>query len=135
MATTAKITEILNFKEWEWPHGKLYYIYMKLDNGETINLWKKKSDAFKVWDTVCYESAGDNKWREVKEEYKPKAEYSNGNLWAVVGMALKIAFECYYDKKEENFEATIALAHRIMEEAINMAGGDEETAKNDSLPF
>ena len=49
-------------------------------------------------------------------------------------MALKIAFECYYDRKEENFEATIALAHRIMEEAINMAGGDE-TAKNDSLPF
>jgi hypothetical protein len=49
-------------------------------------------------------------------------------------MALKIAFEVNYDKEKQNFTECIALAYRIMEEAINMAGGDE-SAKNDSLPF
>ena len=36
-----KITEITKVNEWEWPHWKLYYIDMKLDNGETISLGKK----------------------------------------------------------------------------------------------
>lgn len=135
MAKTAKITEITNTKEWEWPHGKLYYIHMKLDNGETINLWKKKADAFKIGDSVCYEENWEWKWKEVKEEYKPRADYSSSNKWAMIGMALKIAFECYYDKKEENFEATVALAQRICDVAMDMLGTEEESAKNDSLPF
>jgi hypothetical protein len=51
-------------------------------------------------------------------------------------MALKIAFECFYDKKQENFKETIALAHRIVEEAENMLGEENKEESEDSqLPF
>jgi hypothetical protein len=42
-------------------------------------------------------------------------------------MALKIAFEVLYDKKEQNFNECIALAHRIYEEAMAMYNGTEKT--------
>lgn len=130
------IKEITGTNEWnKWQHWPVYYISMNLENWESITLWKKKPDAFKVGDEVFYETVEEwKRWKEVKPEFKPKA-YTDNNKWAMIGMALKIAFECYYDKKEENFQETIALANRIVEEAMNMLGTDDETAKNDSLPF
>ena len=138
-----KITEITKVNEWDWPHWKLYYIDMKLDNGETISLGKKKADAFKVWDVVCYEdytdAKGRTKQREVKDEQPIKKSFnSDNNKGAVVWMALKIAFECYYDKKQENFNETVALAQRIVDVAMEMMGTTEEikeSAKDDALPF
>ncbi|MBO7444267.1 MAG: hypothetical protein J6T10_28110 [Methanobrevibacter sp.] len=52
-------------------------------------------------------------------------------------MAIKTAFEVFYDAKKENFKETMALAYRIYEEAMNMfnEGEEKESAKNDSLPF
>ena len=141
----AKILEIWKVNEWDWPHWKLYYINMKLDNWELISLGKKNADAFKVGDTVCYEDYTDDKGklrqREVKENpFKPKADYSNNSKGAVVGMALKIAFECCYDKKAENFNETIALAQRIVDVAEEMMWEKaesklEENADNDNPPF
>lgn len=140
----AKITEITKVNEWDWPHWKLYYINMKLDNGETISLGKKKPDAFKVWDSVCYEdytdAKGATKQREVKDEQPIRKSFNSdgNNKGAVVWMALKIAFECYYDKKAENFNETVALAQRIVDVAMEMMGTTEEpkeSAKEDALPF
>lgn len=139
---TSKILEIWKINEWEWPHWKLYYINMKLENGENISLGKKKPDAFKVWDVVNYEDYVDAKWqtkqKEAKDEQPKKTYNPDSNKWAVVGMALKIAFECYYDKKQENFNETVALAQRIVDVAMDMMGSSEEnkeSAKEDSLPF
>lgn len=139
---TAKVKEIWKFRKWEWPHGDVFYIPLTLDNWETITLWKKKEDAFKVGDTVNYEVVEEGKkWKEVKENpFKPKADYSNSSKGAVVGMALKIAFECCYDKKAENFNETIALAQRIVDVAEEMMWEKaesklEESADNDSTPF
>lgn len=138
---TAKVTEIVKVNEWTWPNGTIYYINMKLDNNETISLGKKKSDAFKVWDTVNYETVEENgktKYKEVKENPMSRRSFNSetNNKGAMIWMALKIAFECYYDKKQENFKDTIALAHRIVDEAMNMLGEDKpESAENDSLPF
>ena len=139
----AKVLEVIDFNEWDWPHGKLYYINMKMDNWETISLGKKKSDAFKAWDTICYEDYTDAKWRtkqrEVKEAAPEKKSYSSDN-WrgAFLWMAIKIAFEKLYDAEKENYTETMALAGRIYEDAINLynnSGTEEETAKNDALPF
>jgi len=143
---TAKITEITKVNEWKWPNGTIYYINMKLDNGELINLWKKKADAFKVWDTVNYDSFEENgktKYKEVKENpFKPKAMSSeSNNRSATIWMAIKVAFEVLYDPKKENFNECIALAHRIYEEAMAMysewesESKLEETTENDPLPF
>lgn len=140
--TTAKITEITKVNEWKWPNWPIYYINMKLDNDEQISLGKKKADAFKVGDTVNYESFEENgktKYKEIKENpFKPRVyDSSSTNKSATIGMALKIAFEVLYNPKEENFTECIALAHRIYDEAIAMynEGEEKESAKDDKLPF
>ena len=127
---TAKVTEIVKVNEWTWPNGTIYYINMKLDNNETISLGKKKSDAFKVWDTVNYETVEENgktKYKEVKENPMPRRSFNPeaNNKAAMVGMALKIAFSNFYDKKEENFQETVALAQRIVEVAMDMLEDEE----------
>lgn len=143
---TAKIVEITKVNEWEWPHGKLYYINMKLDNNELISLGKKKSDAFKVWDTVSYEDytddKGKTKQREVKENpFKPKQFNQEAqNKGAMVWMSYKLAFELVY-KKDDDFQTAVALANRIYEEAMATYNGGESESKiedsteNDDLPF
>lgn len=142
---TWKITEITKVNKWDkWEHWPIYYISMKLDNGEVITLWKKKEDAFKVGDTVNYEVVEEGKkWKEVKENpFKPKAYNSEwNNRGAMVWMAYKLAFELVY-KKEDDFQKTVALANRIYEEAMATYNAGEksdskleESADNDSLPF
>ena len=140
----AKILEIWTPRKWEWPHGDVYYIPLKLDNWENITLGKKSESAFKVWDTVCYEVVEEGKkWKEVKENpFKPKAYNSEwNNRGAMVWMAYKLAFELVY-KKEDDFQKTVALANRIYEEAMATYNAGEksdskleENADNDSLPF
>jgi hypothetical protein len=44
----SKILEITKTKERENEHRKLFYITLRLENGEYITLGKKKADAFKV---------------------------------------------------------------------------------------
>lgn len=141
---TAKILEIGKPREWEWPHGRLYYIPLKLDNGENISLGKKKEDAFKVGDTVSYEVVDEwKKWREVTENnYKPKASNPDNNVWAMIGMAMKLAFEHMYDKK--NYTETYQLAVRIFEDSMQLfdtytkgksESKIEDSTENDNLPF
>ena len=114
---------------------------MKLENQETITLWKKKKDAFKVWDTVSYEENWEWKWKQVIEDPKQqqrKAFSEWQNRWAMVWMAMKLAFELVY-KWEDDFQTAVVLANRIFEEAMSMYENKTETkqesAKNDDLPF
>ena len=144
---TAKITEITKVNEWKWPNGTIYYINMKLDNNEEISLWKKSKDAFKVWDTVSYEMIEENgktKYKEVKENnFRPRPAYNPeaNNRWAMIGMAIKMAFDKVY-QWEDDFQKAAYLSQRIFELAMDMYNGNEsdsnklnETAENDSLPF
>ena len=141
---TWKITEILQARKREGPHGDVFYIPLKLDNWEQITLGKKKEDAFKVWDTLNYEVVEEGKkWKEVKENPFPKRSFNSewNNKGAMIGMAIKVAFEAMYDKKVQNFQETMALAQRIYEEGMKMFG--EEETKHEtksewedfSLPF
>ena len=138
---TAKVQEITKVNEWKWPNGTIFYINMKLDNWETISLWKKSKDAFKVGDTVNYEVVEEGKkWKEVKENpFKPRAYNSeSNNKGAMIWMAIKTAFELLYDKKEQNFNECIALAHRIYEEwmaMFNETEKPEEKSDEVELPF
>lgn len=66
----SKILEITKTKERENEHRKLFYITLRLENGEYITLWKKKKDAFKVWQEIKYEEVEKGKkWKEVKENW------------------------------------------------------------------
>lgn len=141
---TWKITEILQARKREGPHGDVFYIPLKLDNWEQITLGKKKEDAFKVWDTINYEVVEEGKkWKEVKENPFPKRSFNSewNNKWAMIGMAIKVAFEAMYDKKVQNFQETMALAQRIYEEGMKMFSEEEtklETKsewEDSSLPF
>ena len=60
--------------------------------------------------------------------------------YSIKSMALKIAFEVLYDKKEQNFNECIALAQRIYEEAMSMYNWTptpkaEEKEEEFDLPF
>ena len=137
---TGKVLEILGSKEWKGEHGSVFYINMKLDNWETISLGKKKSDAFKVGDTINYEVVEEwKKWKEVKDNPFQKKVFNSEstNRGAMVGMAYKLAFELVY-KKADDFREAVALANRIYEEALSMLNEWEEpkeSAKDDALPF
>lgn len=66
----SKILEITKTKERENEHGKLFYITLRLENGEYITLGKKKADAFKVGQEIKYEEVEKGKkWKEVKENW------------------------------------------------------------------
>ena len=137
---TAKVQEIVKTNKWDKSqYWTMYFIYMKMDNGETINLLKKKEDAFKVGDTISYEENGEWKWKEVKAENNFKKSYNSesNNKSATLWMAIKVAFECMYDKKEQNYKETMALAYRIYEDALEMLNGTKEEEKSDEvdLPF
>ena len=118
---TWKITEITKVNKWDkWEHWPIYYISMKLDNSEVITLGKKKEDAFKVWDTVNYEVVEEwKKRKEVKENpFRPRATNPDNNVWAMIGMAMKLAFEHLYDKT--NYKETFQLGVRIFEDSMQL---------------
>ena len=129
---TWKITEIWNINEWNWPHGVIYYIPLKLDNGETIKLWKTKKDAFKVGDTVNYEVVEEGKkWKEVKENNFQRKQYWDNWKGAMVWMALKIAFDKAYNW-EEDFQKAAYLAERIYNLAVEMTNGSKSESQTDA---
>ena len=141
---TAKVLKV-TIESRDWQYGKMYSHKLELDNWETIKLNKKKDNSFKVWDTVNYEENGEWKWKEVKEEknFQPRSTYNSeaNNRWAMIGMAIKQAFDKVY-QWEDDFQKAAYLAQRIFELAMDMYNGNEsdsnklnETAENDDLPF
>ena len=125
---TSKVESVLNTREWSWPNGAVFYIQMKLENWETITLGKKDKNAFKVWDEVKYEVVEDGKkWKEVKEmpTFVKKSSNNDNNKWAMIGMAIKTAFELVY-KKEDDFDKAKALAKKILLLALEMHGENKE---------
>lgn len=126
--TTSKINSILNTRERAWPNGMIYYIKLKLENWEEITLGKKSKDAFKEWDTVNYEVVEPGKkWKEVKEmpQFVKRTNNSDSNKWAMIGMAIKTAFELVY-KTEKDFDKAKALAKQILLLALEMHGENKE---------
>lgn len=141
---TAKVLKV-TIDSWDWQYGKMYSHKLELDNWETIKLNKKKDNQFKVWDTVNYEENGEWKRKEVKEEktFQPRPAYNPeaNNRWAMIGMAIKMAFDKVY-QWEDDFQKAAYLSQRIFELAMDMYNGNEsdsnklnETAENDDLPF
>ena len=137
---TSKISKIVSVNERnKWEHWPVFYFTMDLENGETIKLWKKKQDAFKLGDTISYEENGEWRWKEVKEQpFVKKFNSEATNRGAMVWMAIKLAFELVY-KTEDDFQNAVVLANRIFDEAMSMYGTNNEPEKtstnNDNLPF
>ena len=90
---TSKITEILSIKTREGKNGKLYYHSLKLENGETISLGKKKEGAFAVGQEISYIETVDANGKKKRSE--PKKSYggwgiSNKQI-AAIGAAILTA--------------------------------------------
>ena len=119
MTKTSTIKEIIATNEYKNDFWTTYYIKMKLENWETITLWKKNKDAFKVWDTVNYEDYVDAKWytkqREVKENKKP--EYKQDQRWYFTSIAFQIAFQNY--SWEDSYKYCSDLARRIFADMLD----------------
>ena len=125
---TSTVKEITKVNEWDWPHGKVFYINMKMENWDTISLGKKTEDAFKVGDSISWEDYSDAKWaikqREVKENpFRPIAQANNQcSKSAQVWMAIKVAFDLVYEKK--GIEEAKKLTKEILLFAQELVGED-----------
>lgn len=87
----SKILEITKTKERENEHGTLFYITLRLENGEYITLGKKKVDAFKIGDTIKYEKIWENKRKEIRPAFAPKGWGISNKQIAAIGAAILTA--------------------------------------------
>lgn len=84
MIKTAKISKVSNKKEWKGPKGTIIYHDLVMDNGDKINIGKKK-DQIEGWD-ITYEIVGD----VGQQEYvKAKAAQLEGGFTKSFGGASK----------------------------------------------
>lgn len=113
----SKIIQILNTNEWEWKFGKMYSITLKLENGETIALNKKKPDAFKVWFPIKYEEIeSGKKWKEINDK---KQESSNFNPRSYfTSIAYQIAFNKMFNGVDD-YDISVKLAKRIFGDMLD----------------
>ena len=140
---TAKITKIISANEFNWDHGIIYYIKMDLDNWETISLWKKNKDAFKVWDEVKYDeyvnSKGYTAWKEVKENNFKKWNSDYGK-WAMIWMAIKEAFDLVYkdkwlDEAKKLTKEILLFANELLNEKTDTTESPNSKKEEEDLPF
>lgn len=107
---TSKILEITKTKLREGANGKLYYITLRSENGEYITLWKKREDAFKVWQLVKYEEIEKwKKWKEVKEK-----SFAQDPKSAIVLTAFQVAFSAKH--LAPTFRDCLNLVDRLIPE-------------------
>lgn len=118
----SKITQITKTRVRDWPNGRVYYISLKLENGEDITLWKKKEDAFKVGQDIKYEEIEKGKkWKEVKENWfktsNPKKD--------IVLTAFQVAFS--NERLARSYKDCLNLVDKLipeMEARINWEARD-----------
>lgn len=142
---TSKILEITKTKLREGANGKLYYITLRLENGDYITLWKKREDAFKVWQVVKYEEVEKGKkWKEVKEK-----SFAQDPKSAIVLTAFQVAFSAKYlaptfrdclnlvdrliPEIEWRINGTIALEPENHRKEIEMTSDEELDAQQEAL--
>ena len=107
---TSKILEITKTKERENEHRKLFYITLRLENGEYITLWKKKENAFKVGQEIKYEEVEKGKkWKEVKEK-----SFAQDPKSAIVLTAFQVAFSAKH--LAPTFRDCLNLVDRLIPE-------------------
>ena len=95
----------------------MYSITLKLENGETIALYKKNPDAFKVGFVVKYEEIEPGKkWKEIKDK---KQENSNFNPRSYfTSIAYQIAFDKMF-KGVDDYNISVELAKRIFGDMLD----------------
>lgn len=107
----SKILEITKTRLREWPNGNLYYITLRLENGEYITLGKKKENAFSIGQEVRYEEVEKGKkWKEVKENWWN----SKNNKSDIVLTAFQVAFAC--ERLAPTFKDCLNLVDRLIPE-------------------
>ena len=129
---TSKILEITKTKLREGANGKLYYITLRLENGEYITLWKKKENAFKVGQEIKYEEVEKGKkWKEVKEK-----SFAQDPKSAIVLTAFRDGINLVdrlIPEIEWRINGTIALEPENHRKEIEMTSDDELDAQQEAL--
>lgn len=67
--TTSKIKTIHGVRPWKATNGTVYYHDLEMENGDRGSIWKKKENAFTVWQELTYELI-DNDWKKRIKEFK-----------------------------------------------------------------
>lgn len=69
--TTSKIKIIHGVNPWKADNGTVFYHDLEMENGDRGSIWKKKENAFTVWQELTYELVDTANWKKrIKEERK-----------------------------------------------------------------
>ena len=143
MTQTSKIKEILKVEERQGKYWPMFSFNLHMENWEYIKLNKKKNDAFKVWDSVTYNTIEPGKkWEEVKENNYKKSDSKQNQEWYFTSIAFQIWFQNFnpLDNKED-FKTRVLASRRIFAEMLDNYNNPDTKADTkelqnpDELPF
>lgn len=91
---TSKVKNVASVKEWNSPNGVIQYHMVEMDNGDKINIGKKK--ILSVGDEITYEIIGDvgqheyTKAKSVKKEFKPSFDSKGVEVGHAINNAVNL---------------------------------------------
>ena len=131
---TSKVKAVQEVKEWGDGDRKTYYHNLEMDNGDKINIGKKKQQV--IGDELTYEIIGDEgqheytKAKTVNPDFKPKGQKSDDYIKGIeVGHAVNnavnmicagVELDCEWNSVEEKIykfaKKIMAISNRLKQE-------------------
>ena len=128
---TSNVKKVVSVKDWNSPNGLIKYHLLELDNGDKINIGKKKE--LTVGEEITYEIIGDigqheyTKAKSVKKEFKPSFDQKGVEVGHSLNNAVNlicagVELNCFDSDKstEENIynyaKTILAIAKRLKDE-------------------
>ena len=151
MTKTAKITAVHQAKEFKGANGTTYYHNLTLDNGDEINIGKKK--VMQVGDSITYElTGGDDGQQRFKKAKSAQADrpFNSGSFNApansqanderqimiVRQSSLKASIDLWGHHRAPSPKEVIEVAEIFTDWVMNgKVPADSPSKSNDDLPF
>ena len=120
MIKTSKIQEIHQMKPWNGPNGTIVYHHLLMENGDMIDIGKKKE--MKVGWEITYSLTGDpgqHKYTKAKAERKPEEQFKPqkrdfDDTGIKVGHAINNAVQLHGESSDPDWYVIADYARRIL---------------------
>lgn len=69
---TAKVRNIENIRQWDGPHGTIWFHEIMLDNGDQGSIGKKRSGGIAVGEEITYTIEASSNGNKIKQVFEPQ---------------------------------------------------------------